>query len=94
MTKPVRQPPSRLESQVLEILRTVGVPIQEIDACVYWAFGDDAWYVPIMPTWMERWNHLHKETGMQVKKNDSFVEFVAAVAWWYLWKGKQDPKNN
>lgn len=74
---------TRLEQQINFILMRAGVTGPEIDQCIHWAFGPNAWYIPVMPEWIERWNKLHGRL-MHVKKSDSFVEFMYNVGYFFM----------
>lgn len=67
----------KLEARVVFILMKAGVSGPEIDECMDWAFGKGAWYVPIYPDWLDRWQKLHPE--YKVKKSGSFVEWIYVI---------------
>lgn len=73
---------SKLEAQISLILMKAGVTGPEIDECIMWAFGKDAWYVPPCE-WVGRWNKLHP-TDFKVKKSDRVVEFVFVVGKFFV----------
>lgn len=83
---------SKLEAQIAFILMKAGVTGPEVNACIYWAFGEGAWYVPISPDWINRWRKLHPQFA--VKKSDKFVEWIYTVGFLYLqwkeWKLKRE----
>lgn len=68
----------QIEARVSFILMKAGVTGPEIDQCIEWAFGKDAWYWPIYPDWVDRWNKLHSKV-CTVKRNDSVVEWLFVV---------------
>ena len=72
------RPRENMEEQIVFILHKAGVDGPEIDECILWAFGPNAWYVPISPDWIDRWNKLHPR-ACQVKKEDKFREWIAVV---------------
>ncbi|MCB1712232.1 MAG: hypothetical protein KDH96_07090 [Candidatus Riesia sp.] len=71
------QPLSQMEERIAFILMKTGIEPQEVDPCVYWAFGKGAWTATIYPDWYQRWHKLHPE--YPVKKSDSFVKWIFAV---------------
>ena len=74
-----------MESRVCFILMKAGVTGPEIDECMAWAFGPNAWYVPIYPDWYYRWHKLHPE--FPAKKNMSFVEWMFVIGTLFVnWK--------
>ena len=73
---------SRLEEQISFILMKAGVDGPDIDECMGWAFGKDAWYVPPSPDWIDRWNKLHPQ-AFRAKRKDNFVEFMYVVGFFY-----------
>lgn len=77
-TKKIKRDCDQLEARVCYILMKAGVIGPDIDACVLWAFGPEAWYVPIWPDWAARWHKLHPKQ-FRVKPNESFVEFLYVV---------------
>lgn len=74
MTKKSYNAHSKMEARIAFILMKAGVTAPEIDACLEWAVGPGALYVPIYPDWVDRWRKLHPE--YKLKKTDSFVEWV------------------
>ena len=86
------QADSKLEARIAFILMKSGVTGPEIDACLDWAFGPGALYVPIYPDWVDRWRKLHPQ--FSVKRTDSFVEFMFSVGFLYVqWKMIQAKKQ-
>lgn len=77
MSKNQHRAESKIEAQIAFIWMKYGVDGPEIDECAEWAFGKGAWYIPIYPDWINRWELLHPE--FTVKKSDSFVEWMAVV---------------
>lgn len=72
-----------LEERISFILMKAGVTGPEIDECMYWAFGNDAWYIPIRDPgggddWISRWKILHPD-HFEINKKDQFVEVVYVV---------------
>lgn len=72
---------SKIEGQIALILMKAGVTGPDIDACLDWAFGPNALYVPIYPDWIDRWRKLHPEHP--VKRQESFVEWIFVVGFLY-----------
>ena len=68
----------QVEARIAYILMKAGVTAAEIDPCIKWAFGKDAWYVPIWPDWVNRWHKLHPQ-AFRVKHNDNFVEWIYVI---------------
>lgn len=68
---------TKMEERIAFILMKAGVEPGEVDECVWWAFGPNAWYVPIYPDWFKIWNKTHPQ--YPIKKNESFVKFIFAV---------------
>jgi hypothetical protein len=68
---------ARLEGQIALILMKAGVPEPNVDYCIVWAFGPDAWETPPYH-WPERWNKLHD--GLPpMSDSDSFVQALYKV---------------
>lgn len=76
------QKPSQVEARIAYILMKSGVVGPEIDQCIEWAFGPNAWYVPIWPDWIDRWHKLHPR-AFRVKGKDSFVEWLFVVGFMF-----------
>jgi hypothetical protein len=72
-----------LEGRIAFILMKAGVTMPEIDECIEWAFGKDAWYVPVSPDWTNRWNKLHPKQ-FRARKKDKFVEFIYVIGTLFL----------
>lgn len=68
---------TNMEARVAYILMKSGIEPGEVDACIYWAFGSDAWYLAPYPNWVDRWRTLHPE--YPIKTSDSFVKWIFAV---------------
>lgn len=73
-------PDTKLEGQICLILFKAGVTEPEVDECMDWAFGKNAWYAA-PADWVDPWNKLHPQHA--VKPKDSFVEFMFVVG--FLW---------
>lgn len=71
-----------LEARIAYILMKAGVTGPEIDQCIEWAFGPQAWYIPIWPDWIDRWHKLHPK-AFRVARKDSFVEFIYVVGFMF-----------
>jgi hypothetical protein len=67
-----------LEGRIAFILMKAGVTEPDIDACIEWAFGKDAWYAPICPDWINRWNKLHPKM-FRARRKDSFVKLMYVI---------------
>jgi hypothetical protein len=80
------------QDQVMFILMKAGVTGPEIDDCMDWAFGKDAWHVPIYPDWTNRWNKLHRKLFYATPR-DKFLEFIYVVGWFYLQEKKKEGSN-
>lgn len=74
--------PTKLEQQVKEILLRAGVKPNDIDDCVSWAFGKDAWHLS-PAEWVDRWNYLHP-TAVQISPRDKFTEAIFVVGFFYV----------
>ncbi len=86
--------PTDTEKQVTYILMKTGVLPNQIDHCIYWAFGKGAWALAPYPDWLTRWRKLHPE--FPVKDSYSFVKWMAVVGFLYLqyieWEKKKRRK--
>lgn len=71
-----------LERQIALILMKAGVTAPEIDQCIFWAFGEDAWFVP-PADWANRWNMMHPGF-FRIDSKDSFIEVIAVVGHAYM----------
>lgn len=72
----------QIEARLAYILMKAGVTAPEIDACLLWAFGPDALYVPIYPDWVNRWHKLHPK-AFKIKRNDNFVQVLYVIGFMY-----------
>lgn len=80
MKKPTLFVPTKIEEQVTYILFKIGLKPNQIDNCIYWAFGKGAWQLSPFE-WLVRWRKLHPEHP--VKDSDSFVKWMAVVGFLY-----------
>lgn len=87
--------PTDTEKQVTYILMKVGLLPNQIDPCIYWAFGKGAWNLAPYPGWYERWKKLHPQHP--VKDTWSFRKWIMTVGFLYLqyleWRGKQEKRK-
>lgn len=84
---------SKMEERVTYILMKAGVTAPEIDECMNWAFGPEAWYVPIYPDWVDRWHKLHPK-AFRIRKNDSFVKIIYVIGFMFcMYKQQQKLKS-
>src|SRR5258708_7905697 len=77
MTNKKYKTDSHLEGSIASTLMMGGCEGQDIDECLLWAFGPNAWYVPIWPDWYDRWHKLHPE--FPADKKMPFVEWMIVV---------------
>jgi hypothetical protein len=97
-----KEPDSKLERSIIMILMKAGVSDPEIDECIEWAFGPEAWYLPVKASnlvdddWLQRWNKLHPGY-FKVQPKDKFVEFMFVVGKCFIdqkYRGVIIPGNN
>ena len=55
--------PSRTKGHINSALQKAGVPDDETEKCLRWAFGD-GWDTCLIMTWCDRWNELHPDLFM------------------------------
>lgn len=97
MKKPPLFAPTKLEEQVTVVLFKAGLKPNQIDGCIYWAFGKGAWSLSPYE-WLTRWRKLHPEHP--VKDSYSFVKWMAVVGFLYqerlkwLAKRKKQQREN
>lgn len=78
---------SKIEKAIALALMKAGVSGPEIDDCIEWAFGKGAWYVPISPDWIDRWNKLHP-LAFRLKRTDNFVQALMVIGHFYMQQKK------
>lgn len=81
-------PRGAVEGRIAFILMKAGVTGPDIDNCILWAFGPDAWYVPIYPDWIDRWHKLHPQ-AFKIKRSDNFVELIYVIGFLYCVEKKR-----
>jgi hypothetical protein len=79
-TQQDKNPWAKLEESIYLILMKAGVIPDDLQACMDWAFGQGAWYVPPRD-WVARWNKLHPQFHVTVQAG--FVEFMFKVGLQY-----------
>lgn len=87
--------PTDTERQVTYLLMYVGLTPNQIDSCIFWAFGKGAWNLAPYPDWLTRWRKLHPE--FEVKDSWSFRKWIMTVGFLYFqylnWIDKQKKKS-
>lgn len=86
--EPDKDPWKRLEAIIGGILMLAGVFPNEVDTCMEWAFGKDAWEQPPWPVWVNRWHKLHP-TGPKIERKESFVETMFVIGRLYVHRAKE-----
>lgn len=79
---------NKLEAVIARIVMSAGVPPDEIDRCLEWAFGKDPLLIPIYPGWVDRWHKLHPK-AFRIERKDKFVELLYVVAFSYCVERKK-----
>jgi len=72
----------KLETQIKFILGKAGVQPADLEVCLRWAFGPDAWELAPYQ-WAKRWNKLHP-SAFHLKGKEKFVETVFVVGYYFV----------
>ena len=62
------------KAAVHKLFELNGVPKDKLDECIFWAFGEDAYVLPLNK-WPGRWNDLHGEMFILNPESSPAIEF-------------------